>query len=96
MLNELPKLITLIGGDYTRHAAKQHTCWCCGRTIEKGEAYFRTVGKAAGRVFVVKHCRSSCETAGDMLDQNPYNASLRNAVFFKSLREWKNAAGLNP
>lgn len=60
----------LFGGTYVRRARNRHTCWCCGRVIERGEPYFRTAGWYVRGVFSVKHCRPKCETAADMLDQN--------------------------
>lgn len=67
-------------------ARMTHNCWCCGRNIEVGECYFRTNGKLKGRMFSVKHCRSTCECTAEMLDQNP---SLRVAVFHPTIATWK-------
>lgn len=72
VLSEIPEhRIELFGGSYQK-ARKPHRCWCCGKTIEAGAAYFKTVGKYNGEIFMVKHCRKTCECVSEMLDQNPH------------------------
>jgi hypothetical protein len=73
----------LFGGGFQR-AKKDHTCWCCGRVISKGEGYFKTTGTMNGKIFSVKHCRKTCECTAEMLDQNP---DLRIYVFEPCLAE---------
>lgn len=76
--------VSLFGGGWQR-ARKEHTCWCCGRVIPKGEGYFRTAGTVDGRMFSVKHCRTKCECTAELLDQNP---RLAPAVFAPTLPSW--------
>ena len=71
--------ISLIGGSWQR-ARKEHECYCCHRTIAKGEGYFRTFGKVDGKPFTVKHCRTKCEIFADTLDQHPNDDFLANAL----------------
>lgn len=71
----------MFGGGFQR-ARKEHNCWCCGRKINKGEGYWKTKGKVGGRMFEVKHCRTTCECVPEILDQNP---QLVRHVFSASL-----------
>ena len=77
--------MNLFGGGWQR-AAKAHVCWCCARTIEKGEGYFKTTGTLHGKMFSVKHCRTTCECTGEMLDQN-YDLAL--AVFYPTISAYE-------
>lgn len=79
--------MNIFGGGYQR-AAKAHTCWLCGETIQKGAGYFRTAGTLDGKMFSVKHCRTTCECAAEMLDQNPH---LAPSVFHPTFSAWKQA-----
>lgn len=54
-----------------QQAVKEHTCWLCGDTIQKGQIYMRTGGTVNGKMFKVKHCREKCEIAAEILYDNP-------------------------
>ena len=75
----------LFGHSYQR-ARQAHSCWCCGKTINVGDRYFKTTGKLDGKIFSVKHCRVTCECTAEMLDQNP---QLRPAVFHPTIATWE-------
>lgn len=63
------KQLELFGGGFQR-ARKIHECWTCGRKIQVGETYYKTNGKYDGNMFSVKHCRQTCETTPELIDQN--------------------------